>query len=183
MPTHPIDTTDITRPDGVEGRMYDNEIVYDKASDSYKLSQVKVWIDYKIGEDVVDPARPLTLSPGLIQAAVDKAYDVALAEEVAAQKVAHPEYTDEEAMTAAQAEVTRSNPGTIWDQLRTLVLSLESEIADQRTANPGYTDLQVTVAAQQNIADLTAQTLLAKDTGAQSWGIRLLKYAYNSKGI
>lgn len=183
MATHPFDATDITRPDGVEGRMYDNEVVYDKETDSYDLSQVKVWIDYKIGEEVVDPAKALTLSPGLIMQAVDKAYSVALAEEVVAQKAANPEYTDEEAMAAAQAEVTRANPETIWSQLRTLVLSLESEISDQRTANPGATDLQVTVAAYQNIADLIAQTLLAKDTGAQSWGIRLLKYAYNGKGI
>ena len=183
MATHPIDMTDVTRPNGVEGRMVDPERCWDRGSDTYPISQVYVWIDYKIDDVVIEAAKKLTLTPGLINQAVDKAYDVALDAEVLAQKAAHPEYTDEQALDAAQAVVTKANSSNIWTQLVDIVKSLESAIADQRAANPEFTDDQASEAAIAAIADTVAQSLLSKNTGAQDWGVRLLKYAWNGKGL
>lgn len=183
MATYPVDMNDVTRPDGVEGRMVDEQRVYDKDSDTYPISEVVVWLDYKISDQVIESARKLTLSPGLIGAAVDKAYDVALATEVAAQKAAHPEYTDEEALAAAQAEVTRANAQGIWTQLRSAVNDISVQVASVKAEHPEYSAEQLSYQARVALADYIAQSLYAKDTGAQSWGLRLLKYAWNGKGI
>lgn len=165
-PVHPIDTTDTTRPDGVEGRMHQPDRVYDKDSDTFKVSQVHLWMDFSVAGEVVEKAKKLTVSDGLLSQAIDRAYNAALVAEIAAQKAAHPEYTDEEAREAALSNVTKANVATIWANLQSTV---SAEQADD--------------AARAAVADTIVQSLLAKNTGTQSWGIRLLKYAWNGKGL
>jgi len=166
MAIREVDFTDVTNPNGVEGRMVDEDRVYDKETDTYPISQVHLWYDVYLGGECVQRGVRLTLGDGMIRGAVDKAYDVALSKEFEAQKAAHPEYSDEEAMDAAKLVVTRANDVAIWNTLRNLVINGGSSDEERRT-----------------LADTVAQTLKEKDTGAASWGLRLLKYGYTGKGL
>jgi len=170
MATRPIDMTNATRPGGVEGRMISTEIVYDSAEDKFKISQVNIWMDFKATDsddaEVYGYAKKLTIGDGMIARAVDKAYSVALTEEIAAQKAANPEYSDEEATDAAKLVVTKANAANIWSNLQQAVLDGGSSQADRKTT-------------AEEIVDI----LYTKDAGASSWGVRLLKFAWNGKGL
>lgn len=176
MASNPISMTDVTRPNGVEGTM----IYEDRVLDADTISQVYIHIKYLLDDVEVDK-RKLTLGDGMIARAVDSAYNAALSEEIAAQKSEHPEYTDEEATDAARLVVTKANAVTIWQQLKNILATVD--VVAQKTAHPEYSDEQAMDAALAEVADTVVQTLLAKNAGAQSWGVRLLKYAYNGKGL
>jgi hypothetical protein len=62
--------------------------------------------------------------------------------------------------------VQRANVANIWANFQSVVATG-----------------QATTEAMAALAHTIVETLMSKDTGAQSWGIRLLKYGWTNKGL
>lgn len=156
MAKHPIDMTDVTRPNNVEGTMLWEQYT----ADDDNFSQVTINIEFSVDDTVVGK-KPLVISDGTLGTAVKKAYDVALAAKIVELQDADSELSDEDASDEAKTSVTRDDEAALWSTLKNIVWDGGSKLAERRVT-----------------ADAIVQVLWSKNSGAKAWGILLLKSAW-----